>query len=267
MSDPIFFDSHCHLDAEQFDDDRAEVIQRARDAGVHYMVCIGSGYGPEEAAKALEVAETDDRIWATVGVHPHDAGKATSDTWDGLRDLARSEQVVAWGEIGLDYYYDHAPRQVQNEVFVVQLEIAIELNLPVSLHVRDAAIDTKVHLRDLKARYGDRLRGIWHCFTEDVETAEEAVDLGFVVSIPGIVTFPKGENIREVVKALSIENLAIETDSPFLTPVPHRGKRNEPSYVVETARKIAELKGIDVAEVARMTTANAMRAYEIEIAS
>ena len=257
------FDSHCHLDAEQFDEDREETIARAREAGVKYMVCIGSGYGPDDAGRALELAKNNDDMWATCGVHPHDAAKATREVWHRLRDVARDDKIVAWGEIGLDYYYDHSPREVQNQAFVDQLEIAMEVGLPVSLHVRDAATDTLVHLRDFKARYEQRLRGIWHCFTEDVDTAKEAVDLGFYISIPGIVTFPKGENVREVATAIPLEKLCIETDSPYLTPVPHRGKRNEPAFVVQTANKIAELKGVDVEEVARVTTRNAFAAYEI----
>lgn len=258
------FDSHCHLDAKEFADDRAEVIERARTAGVRYLVVIGSGYGAGDSDSAVDVARAHTDVWATVGVHPHDAAQATPKTWAHLRDLARDEKVVAWGEIGLDYHYDRSPRPVQNQVFIEQLEIALELDLPVSLHVREAATDTLVHLRDFKARYDERLRGIWHCFTENVDTAEEAVDLGFYISIPGIVTFPKGQNVRDVVGRIPLERLVIETDSPFLAPVPHRGKRNEPSWVVETARTLAEIKGVTLDEVAAATTANALAGYEIE---
>jgi TatD DNase family protein len=262
---PLLFDSHCHLDSPELAKDLAGVLARARAAGVRWMVNIGAGYGPDEAAKAVATAEAHEDVWATIGVHPHDAEKITEDTLDRMTELARnSRKVVAWGEIGLDYHYDHSPREVQRHVFRSQLEIALDLDLPVSLHVREAAVDTMVILRDFKAEAGDHLRGVWHCFTEEPEYALEAIDLGFYVSIPGIVTFGKADNVRRAAVALPLDRLLIETDSPYLAPIPHRGKTNEPAFVVETAKKIAELKGVSFEEVARATAANARAAYELD---
>lgn len=269
------FDSHCHLDSPEIAKDVPAVLARARAAGVRYLVNIGSGYGPQDAEKAVRTAEKHDDVWATVGVHPHDAAKVNEGVLSSMRKLAeKSAKVVAWGEIGLDYHYDHSPREVQNDVFRRQIEIALDLDLPISLHVRggakgpgsedDAARDLLVILRDEKVSAGDALRGVWHCFTDQPDNAEEAIDLGFYISIPGIVTFPKGENIREAVKRLPLNRLLVETDSPFLAPIPYRGKTNEPAYVVETVKKIAELKGIPFEEAARATTANARAAYELD---
>ncbi len=257
------FDSHCHLDSPELTGDVDAVVARARTAGVRYLVNIGSGYGPEEAEKAVRTAERFDGVWATVGVHPHDAAKVTPDVLRRMRALAAAPKVVAWGEIGLDYHYDLSPRDVQNQVFWEQVDLALDLDLPISLHVRDAATDVIVHLRDVKARVGDRLRGVWHCFTESPEHAEEAVELGFYVSIPGIVTFPKGENVRRAAAAVPLARLLVETDSPYLAPIPYRGKTNEPAYVVETVKKVAEVKGIPFEEAAEATTRNALAAYEI----
>lgn len=256
------FDSHCHLNSPELAKDVAGVLSRARAAGVRYLVNIGSGYGPQDAEKAVRTAEAHEDVWATVGVHPHDAAKVDERTLASLRELARSPKVVAWGEIGLDYHYEHSPRDVQNDVFRRQVEIALDLDLPISLHVRDAGTDLMVHLRDLHVTAGTRLRGIWHCFTENPDYALEAIDYGFYVSIPGIVTFPKAENVRIAAKEVPLERLCVETDAPFLAPTPHRGKTNEPAYLVETVRKIAELRGLELATVAAATTSNALSAYE-----
>ena len=175
-----------------------------------------------------------------------------------------SRKVVAWGEIGLDYYYTHSEKDVQNDVFRRQIEIALDLDLPISLHVRDAGTDLMVHLRDVHVTAGSRLRGVWHCFTENPEYALEAIDYGFYISIPGIVTFPKAENVRAAAKDVPLARLIVETDSPYLAPIPHRGRTNEPAYVVETVKKIAELKGLSFEEVAAATTKNARAAYELD---
>ena len=259
------FDSHCHLESPELGNDIGAVLARARAAGVEFLVNIGSGYGPEDAAKAVATAEKHENVWATVGVHPHDASKADDGVLSKMKDLVRgSKKVVAWGEIGLDYHYDRSPREIQNEVFQEQLEIAVDLDLPVSLHVREAASDVLVTLRDFHVRVGDRLRGVWHCFTETPDAALEAIELGFYISIPGIVTFPKAENVREAAKLVPLNRLVVETDSPYLAPIPYRGKTNEPAYVVETVKKIAELKGVPVEDVATATTANARAAYELD---
>lgn len=268
-SDLVLFDSHCHLDSPELGGGVEAVLARARAAGVRFLVNIGSGYGPEEARKAVETARRHADVWATVGVHPHDASKIGEGTLDAMYELAKDPKVVAWGEIGLDYHYDTSPRDLQNEMFREQVDMALDLDLPVSLHVRgkpdaDAATDVLVHLRDVKVQAGDHLRGVWHCFTETPDAALEAIDLGFYISIPGIVTFPKADNVRRAAVAVPLERLVVETDSPYLAPIPYRGKTNEPAYVVETVRKIAELKGISVEEVARATTANARKCYELD---
>ena len=258
------FDSHCHLDSPEIAKDVDAVLARARAAGVKYLVNIGSGYGPLDAERAVRTAEKHDDVWATVGVHPHDAAKVDEGVLARLKKLAASPKVVAWGEIGLDYYYDHSPREAQNDVFRRQIEIALDLDLPLSLHVRDAGTDLMVALRDVHVQAGDRLRGVWHCFTENPDYALEAIDYGFFISIPGIVTFPKAENVRAAAKAVPLERLLVETDSPFLAPIPYRGKTNEPAFVVETVKKIAEIKGLSFEEVAAATTRNARAAYELD---
>ena len=258
------FDSHCHLDSKELPGGVEGALGRARAAGVGFFVNIQSDFGVDGAAKAIAVAERHDDVWATVGVHPHDAAKVDEKILSTMRDLARNPKVVAWGEIGLDYFYDHSPRELQNEVFRRQIEIALDLDLPISLHVRDAGPDLMVVLRDEKVRAGDTLRGVWHCFTDEPDRALEAVDLGFAISIPGIVTFPKGENIRQTVAAVPLAHLLVETDSPYLAPIPYRGKTNEPAYLVETVKKIAEIKQVPYDEVARITTANARRVYELD---
>lgn len=258
------FDSHCHLDSKPLSADPDAVLARARAAGVEFLVNIQSDFGVEGAKRALAIAEKHENVWATVGVHPHDAAKVTEAELSGMIDVARHRKVVAWGEIGLDYFYEHSPKDAQIDVFRRQIEIALDLDLPISLHVRDAALDLMVVLRDVKAQAGDALRGVWHCFTDEADRALEAVDLGFAISIPGIVTFPKGENIRQAVAALPLSALMVETDAPYLAPVPYRGKTNEPAYVIETVKKIAEIKQLSLDEVAAATTANARRAYELD---
>ena len=259
------FDSHCHLDSPELAKDIDAVLARARAAGVKYLVNIGSGYGPQDAEKAVRTAEKHENVWATVGVHPHDAGKVDESVLKSMKKLAQSsKKVIAWGEIGLDYYYTHSEKDVQNDVFRRQIEIALDLDLPISLHVRDAGTDLMVHLRDVHVTAGARLRGVWHCFTENPEYALEAIDYGFYISIPGIVTFPKAENVRAAAKDVPLNRLIVETDSPYLAPIPHRGRTNEPAYVVETVKKIAELKGLTYEEVAAATTKNARAAYELD---
>lgn len=258
------FDSHCHLDSKELPGGVEGALGRARAAGVEWLVNIQSDFGVDGAAKGISIAERHENVWATVGVHPHDAAKVDEKILRGMRDLARHPKVVAWGEIGLDYYYDHSPRELQNDVFRRQLEIALDLDLPISLHVRDAGSDLLVILRDEKVRAGDALRGVWHCFTDEPDRALEAVDLGFAISIPGIVTFPKGENIRQAVAAIPLDHLCVETDAPFLAPIPYRGKTNEPAYLVETVKKVAEIKQLPYDVVAKATAANARRVYEID---
>jgi TatD DNase family protein len=240
-------DSHCHLDDEKFDPDRAQVIERALAAGVEMMMAIGTG---GDLDVAIQQAERYPFIYATIGVHPHDAAKATPDTFERLRDLARHPKVLAIGEIGLDYHYDFSPRDVQRSVFERQLEIAAEFHKPIVIHTREAWEDTLEQVTSLP--HG----GIMHCFTGDAAQARQALDLGFHLSFGGVLTFPKAEGLREAAKITPEDRLLVETDCPYLAPVPYRGKRNEPAFVVETARRLAQVRGVALEAIAECTTRN-----------
>lgn len=250
-------DSHCHLDADVFDADREAVIQRARDAGVDLMVAIGSGDGPPDLNAGIRLAEQYDFVYGTVGVHPHDASKADESTWAELIALTAHPKVIAVAEIGLDYHYDFSPRETQRAVLVRQLQIARDANLPIAIHTREAWADTVALLREHWPGAGAASPGgIFHCFSGGPEEAEEALALGFHLSFSGIVTFPKAEQQREAVRRTPLDRLLVETDAPYLAPVPLRGKRNEPAFVVTTARKVAEIKGLSFEQVAEATTSN-----------
>jgi TatD DNase family protein len=256
----LFIDSHAHLEMEQFDTDRTAVLERARAAGIDNILAIGSGTGPGSLDCAIRLADQHDWIYATIGIHPHEAKLAGEQDFEELANLAKRSKVLAWGEIGLDYYYDHSPREVQREVFVRQMQMARAANLPIVIHCRPSensenAWDECLGLIE-ENWSASRLGGILHCFTGQEPHALKAVELGFLVSFSGNITFPRAENIRQVAKKLSLDRILIETDSPFLAPVPHRGKRNEPAFVVKVAEKIAELRGISVDQVARQTTEN-----------
>src|ERR1017187_1644992 len=238
-------DSHCHLDDSKFDADREQVIERALAAGVERLMAIGTGDGPADLRTAIRQAEQYPFIFATIGVHPHDASKATPETFAELRDLAGHPKVLAVGEIGLDYHYDFSPREVQRAVFEKQLEVAAESGHPIVIHTREAWADTLAILRE---RW--RGAGIMHCFTGDEEQAREALALGFHLSFGGVLTFPKAESVRQAAKITPEGRLLVETDCPYLAPVPHRGKRNEPSFVVETARRLAEVRGTTLETIA-----------------
>lgn len=240
-------DTHCHLDDQKFDADRAQVIERALAAGVELMMAIGTG---GELDVAIQQAERYPFIYATIGVHPHDAAKATPDTFARLRDLASHPKVLAVGEIGLDYHYDFSPRDVQRSVFERQLEIASEFHKPIVIHTREAWEDTLAQVTALP--HG----GIMHCFTGDAAQARQALNLGFHLSFGGVLTFPKAESLREAARITPEDRLLVETDCPYLAPVPHRGKRNEPAFVVATARRLAEVRGATPEAIAECTTRN-----------
>ena len=244
-------DSHCHLDDKQFAEDREAVIERAQAAGVSRLMAIGTGDGPPDLETAIRLADAYPAFYATVGVHPHDAAKATSATLDRLRDLLSHPKVLALGEIGLDYHYDFSPRDTQRSVFIRQLELASAAGKPIVIHTREAWNDTTEIIR--KHYTGG---GIFHCFTGGPAEATEALDLGFHLSFGGVLTFPKAEPVREAARLAPLEKILIETDAPYLAPVPHRGKRNEPAFVVETARKLAEIRMISLQEAADATTRN-----------
>jgi TatD DNase family protein len=249
-----FIDSHCHLDNPQFDPDRDAVIDRALAAGVERMVVIGTGEGPPDLEAGIRLADKHDAIYATVGVHPHDASKATSESYARLKELLQHPKVVALGEIGLDYHYDHSPREVQREAFLEQMRIAGEASKPIVIHTREAWEDTIALLETYWRPHG--LGGIMHCFSGNADQAALCVDLGFHLSFGGILTFPKSADIQEAARRAPADRLLIETDAPYLAPVPHRGKRNEPAYVAETARKLAQLRGVSPEEIAQTTTEN-----------
>jgi len=256
-----FVDSHCHIDGADFDADRDEVIARAREAGVTTMLNVGTG-DPHSGVfeRAVALAEQHREVYCAIGVHPHDAKFFDEAAQQRLIDLAKqSSRVVAWGEIGLDYHYDHSPREVQREVFRCQLGIARELNLPVVIHSRAADEDTIAILREELSGYGRA--GVLHCFGGSLQMAEQAIELGFFVSFAGNLTFKKADDLRAIARTLPVDRLLVETDCPYLTPVPFRGKRNEPARVVETAKFLAELKGVTLEEVGRATTENFARLF------
>jgi len=247
-------DSHCHLDSPQFDADRDAVIERALAAGVDTMVAIGTGDGPPDLEAGIRLAEKYPAFYATVGVHPHDAAKANSETFKTLEALLKHPKVVAIGEIGLDYHYDFSPRDTQKAVFIEQMRLAADAKKPIVIHTREAWDDT-IDLLRTHWRGG----GIMHCFSGGPGEARQALDLGFHLSFGGIVTFPKALNIQEAAKITPADRLLIETDAPYLAPVPKRGKRNEPAYMIETARKLAALRGETEEAIAQTTASNFRR--------
>lgn len=258
----MFVDSHSHIEENRFDADRDAVIQRALDAGVDAIVDIGNGdVAADSHSAAFRLAEAHDFIYTTVGVHPHEARLFDRELEARLVDLAQHPKVIAWGEIGLDYYYDNSPREAQRHAFRAQLALARERRLPAVIHTRDAESDTVAILKEEWA--GSELPGIIHCFTGTTRFAEQAVAMGFYISFSGVVTFKKASDLRATARQLPIERLLIETDSPFLAPEPYRGRRNEPAYVVETARRIAELRGLSVEEIGSITSSNFKRAFMI----
>jgi len=256
----MFVDSHAHLDGEQFASDREQVIARAQESGVQTIVAIGNGDGPAQVDCGIRLAEKYDFIYATLGIHPHEARLADEAAYRHMEQLAKHPKVIAWGEIGLDYFYDHSPRDVQKEVFTRQMELAAAARLPIVIHCRpsdgsdNAWEDSLALIREHWAANG--LGGILHCFTGNWPQARRALDMGFMISFAGNLTFPKAQQIRDAALGVPLERMLIETDSPYLAPVPYRGKRNEPAFVKETARKLGELRGLAAEEVGRRTTSN-----------
>lgn len=261
----MFIDSHCHIDGPEYDADREEVIARAREAGVKTMLNIGTGDPHSDAFKrAVDLAENQEGVYAAVGVHPHDAKLFDETAEQRLIELVRqSKRVIAWGEIGLDYHYDHSPRDVQRDVFRRQLRIARELDLPVVIHSREANDDTTTILREELSRY--ERAGVLHCFGGSLAMARNAIELGFFVSFAGNLTFKKAEDLRDIARQLPLGRLLVETDCPYLTPVPFRGRRNEPARVVDTARCLAELHGKELPEVGRITSENFGELFRVEL--
>lgn len=256
----MYIDSHAHLDGSKFDSDREQVLERAHAGGLERILAIGSGTGPGTLDCAIRIAEQHDWIFATIGIHPHEAKLATEADYIEMTHLASNRKVIAWGEIGLDYFYDHSPREVQKAVFRRQMEQARAARLPIVIHCRptnnseNAWDDTIQMLREHWA--SSALGGILHCFTGQWKHAKAALEMGFHVSFAGNVSFPKTENIRATAKQAPLNRILIETDSPFLAPVPYRGKRNEPAFVVNTAEVLGQLRGATKEEIGRVTTEN-----------
>jgi TatD DNase family protein len=253
-------DSHCHLDDAQFADDRPEVIRRAREAGVKYMLTIGTGDGPPDLKVAVRLAEQHSFVYATVGVHPNDAPKAVESTYQDLERLLQHPKVKAVGEIGLDYHWG-VPKESQLPVFLHQLEIAAAARTPVVIHTRDAWTDTLAVLRSHWVHTG--LPCIMHCFTGNPGQARECLDLGFYLAFGGVATFPKAAEIREAARITPADRLLLETDCPYLAPAPHRGKRNEPAFLVHTAEAIAKTRDVSLEDLAGTTTSNFERVFGI----
>ena len=248
-------DSHAHLEMTEFDRDREEVIARATAAGLTAIITVGTTIS--DCEKAAEIARCHPRVYAAIGIHPHEVKGIDAGTYDTLRALAKQEKVVAIGEIGLDFFYDHSPREVQLRCFAEQLDLALEMDLPVIIHDRDAHAET---LQMLERGRG-RLRGVLHCFSGDLKMARECLEMGFHLSVAGPVTYKKADRLRAVAREIPAERLLVETDAPYLAPQPWRGKRNEPAYVVETARCLAELRGVPVEELERQMEENARRLF------
>jgi TatD DNase family protein len=256
----MFVDSHAHLDGQQFDSDREQVITRAREAGVETIVAIGNGNGPDQVDCGIRLAEKHDFIYATLGIHPHEAHLADEAAYQNMERLAQHPKIIAWGEIGLDYFYDHSPRDVQKEVFSRQMELAAAAKLPIVIHCRPSegsenAWDDCLSL--LRERWASKnLGGVLHCFTGTWPQAKSALNMGFMISFAGNITFPKAQQIRDAALEVPLDRMLIETDCPYLAPVPHRGKRNEPAFVREAARKLGELRGLTMEELGQQATRN-----------
>lgn len=257
----MLFDSHAHLTAPDYSSDLETVLSNARQASVNGIIVIGSGYGPANNATTVQLAERHENMWAAIGVHPHEAKEDNTHLQHEIIELAAKDVVVAIGEIGLDFHYDNSPRPVQRQVFERYLQIAVEVGLPAVVHSREAHGESLAMLRaaDLPRA------GVMHCFSGDLALAEKLIDLGFYISIPGVVTFPKAQEMHEVAANIDLDRMLLETDCPFLAPAPKRGKRNEPAYVKHTAAKVAELRGISVEELGRATTANVERLFKIKV--
>ncbi|HSE34000.1 MAG TPA: TatD family hydrolase [Pyrinomonadaceae bacterium] len=263
----MFIDSHAHIDGPEFDADRNDVIQRARDAGVEVILNVGTG-DPHSGAfeRAIELGSNHKSIYTAIGTHPHDASKYDQAAEDKIKALiSEADHVVAWGEIGLDFHYDNSPREQQLVAFRKQLRAARELELPVIIHTREAEEETVAILRE---EYRDAsAKGVFHCFTGTTQLAERALEVGFMISFSGILTFKKAEDLRETAQRVPLDRLLIETDCPYLSPIPYRGKRNEPAHVVEVAKCLAEMHHLSLKEIADVTSQNFAKLFRISINS
>ncbi len=256
----MFIDSHAHLDGQEFDADREAVLRRAEDAGVLTILNVGTG-DPHSGAleRAVEFGRSHENIYTAVGTHPHDARLYDDAAEEKIKTLVRGERVIAWGEIGLDFHYDNSPRDVQVAVFKRQLRAARECDVPVIIHTREAEAETIEILRSEYA--GTQRGGIFHCFSGSQELAQAALELGFMISFSGILTFKTADDLREVAQHVPLARMLIETDCPYLSPIPYRGKRNEPAYVIEVARTLGELYDVELEAMAYLTSDNFRRFF------
>ncbi len=260
----MWIDSHCHISAEKFSEDREEVLRRAEAAQVDLMIAIGSGYGFRGNAAAFELAQRQPRVWAAVGVHPHEASEFDDAGRRALRDWLARPKVVAVGECGLDYHYMNSPCEIQRSVFAEQLALARELDFPVVIHARGDEPNAYDELLDIWiAESRGNLEGVLHCYTGSLPFAKRALDHGFAISFSGIITFKRSDELREVARGLPLDRLMVETDAPFLAPQDHRGRRNEPAWVPLVGETLAALHGVPVEEVARITSRNTRRLFRL----
>ncbi len=253
-------DSHAHIQGKEYTGEVDAVIGRAREAGVEQIVVVGGAGDMSSNTAAVALTESWTNLYATVGMHPHDAKDVGEDELQELKKLMAHPKVIAVGETGLDFYYNHSPREVQRRVFAQFICLAEETALPLVIHERDAASDA---LDLLRSEGAGKIRGVVHCFTGDYDAARAYLDLGFYLSFTGIITFKNAGPLRDVVRDVPLENMFVETDSPYLTPVPHRGKRNEPAYVRLVAEAVARIKGVSLQEVAQTTTRNVRQLFRI----
>jgi TatD DNase family protein len=254
----MLIDSHAHLEMPEFRKDLSEVLQRAKDSGVEYIFTVGTER--KDWRRVLEITQFHPSVFAILGVHPHNASEIDDGTYPILKKLCQNNKVRAYGEIGLDFFRNHSPRDVQLKRFREQIGLAKELKLPIVVHDREAHRETQEILKSEKAGENG---GIIHCFSGDEEMAKACIEMGFYISIPGSITYKNAGSFHEIVKRFPLESLLVETDAPFLTPVPFRGKRNEPSYVRYTAEKIAEIKKVSLEKVAEATTQNALKVFRL----
>jgi len=256
----MFIDSHAHIDGQEFDADREEVIERAHAAGVSLILNVGTG-DPHSGTfeGAVELGKTHESVYTAIGTHPHDARLYDDAAEEKIKNLINNEHVIAWGEIGLDFHYDNSPRDVQVAIFKRQLRAARECDLPVVIHTREAEAET---IEILQNDYeGAHRRGVFHCFSGSRELAQRAIEIGFMISFSGIVTFKKADELRAIAKQVPLDRLLIETDCPYLSPIPYRGKRNEPAYVIEVARCLARIHDLEMEEIGRITGENFKRFF------
>lgn len=261
----MWIDSHCHITADRFDADRMAVLERAREARLDQLIAIGSGYGMEHNELAARLAHETPGVFATAGLHPHDAALWNDASETSLRQWLAQTQVVAVGECGLDYHYMNSPRAAQQEALAAQIALAAELGLPVSIHVRDDGPRAYEELLEIWKNEGrGALSGVLHCYTGNLDFAKRGLEEGFYISFSGIVTFKKSDDLRAVVRGLPIERLMVETDAPFLAPEGHRGKRNEPAWVERVGATLAQIHGVSQEEIAQITSRNARQLFGID---